>query len=169
MSDNAEKMKSLLDKLKSQSPAGSVRESESGTIEFKFGDILPKTSLVFEESPDAEAEVSERLLKANESEAQNATEEENVPDVFAWADSSVSGSVPEVGVSNASAYEEEGEFIIPDVFDLAAQLEGEPSETDDYVSTIWKAYAPRFTDVTENRYHFADTRALKEYEKQQAA
>ena len=172
MSDNAEKMKSFLDKIKAEAPVGSVSESKSGSIEFKFGDILPKTSLVFEESPDAEAEVSERLLNSEEEVTEKAVEENNsaqdqTPDVFMWADSQAS-AVNDISLPEDSE-DEDGEFIIPDVFDLAAQLESQAPSTEDYVSTIWKAYAPRFTDVTENHYHFADTSALKEYEKKQAA
>lgn len=53
------------------------------------------------------------------------------------------------------------EFIIPDTLDLSADFGDKPktSPATDYAETLWKPYVPKFTEITENRYYFADTSA----------
>ncbi len=48
------------------------------------------------------------------------------------------------------------EFDIPDTVGFSDAF-----PATDYVSTIWRPYVPRFTEITENQYHFADNSAVK--------
>lgn len=144
---NIDKMKSIIDKMTSNSSLTDIKESAGGKFEFQFNTPAPKTGLVFEESEDAEAPDEEELFDVF---SQVAPEEEI-------------SSVPETLHMNSEQEEktrelDDEEFIIPDVFDIAAASEANPA--DEYVSTIWKAYVPRFTEVTENKCHFADNSAL---------
>ncbi len=134
MDENNAKTKSLFEKINSDSSAN-VSKNENGSIEFKFNAPMPKTGLVFEHTDDAEAAEPEFELPESFEELLNTAVEEP-----------------------ASAEEDnEGEFIIPDVFDIAAQSDqSSKTPSDEYVSTIWKAYVPRFTDVTENNYAVSD-------------
>lgn len=132
MDENKEKIKKLIDNNDPKISEASISRNEDGSIEFQFDAPLPKTGLVFEKTDDAE------LLEP----------EFEVPDsapVFEISSSEANVGAPE--------QEEEGEFIIPDVFDFAKKAEAaEKSNAEEYVSTIWRAYVPRFTDVTENNY-----------------
>ncbi len=132
-------------------------KKEDGSIEFKFDAGIPKTALVFEESADAESEVE--LEKSAENEANDLS------DIFAIAEQSEPKAENEPLQTEVLADENmrsvsDEEFIIPEIFDIAAESDSMPP--DDYVSTIWKSYVPRFTDVTENQYHFANNGAKKE-------
>ena len=140
MDENNERKKDLIEKINSDSTSASVSQKENGAIEFQFDAPIPKTGLVFENTDDAESVVPE--------------EENGAPiDVFAFAaeTESVAASVPE---------SDEGEFIIPDVFEIADQSEQNTPASDEYVSTIWKAYVPRFTDVTENNYAVSEKKSV---------
>lgn len=145
MEENNEKVKKILDKINSDSVQSNISKNENGSIEFQFDAPIPKTGLVFENTDDAEAEEPEL-------------------DVFALAENENVKNVPLSELNAEASEEDDGEFIIPDVFQFAEQSEtsSEMSETpsDEYVSTIWKAYVPRFTDVTENNYAVSDKKSV---------
>ncbi|MBE6537678.1 MAG: hypothetical protein E7673_07000 [Ruminococcaceae bacterium] len=135
MDEKRENVRDLFEKMNIDPSAANVSKNEDGSIEFQFDAPIPKTGLVFENTDDAEA--AEPELEFSVFDMAN---EEPVADVSATAD-----AIDEI--------EDDGEFIIPDVFDIAEQSEGlEKMPSDEYVSTIWKAYVPRFTEVTENNY-----------------
>ena len=146
------KMETIIDEMASETSIKDIKKSENGKFEFKFNTPVPKTALVFEESEDAEAP------------------DEEVFDVFENVDmdeepafnTNISEEIEKADEKIRDANEEE--FIIPDVFDIAAASEVNPA--DEYVSTIWKAYVPRFTEVTENKCHFADNSALQKKAKE---
>lgn len=144
MDENNGKSKDLFGKISMDSASANISKNENGSIEFQFDAPIPKTGLVFENTDDAEA--AEPEFDVPEFDG-------NVFSLFNQADEPV--SVPE------EAEEDDGEFIIPDVFDIAAQAEQmEKMPSDEYVSTIWKAYVPRFTDVTENNYAVSDKKTV---------
>ena len=127
MDENNEKIKEIIDKINADA-ATSVSRTESGSIEFQFDAPMPKTGLVFEQTDDAEAPEPEIEL-TEEITAQTVSEDDATDAVEESSD-------------------DDGEFIIPDVFELGAQAEAaEQTPSDEYVSTIWKAYVPMFTTV----------------------
>ena len=142
MDENKERKKELIEKIGSDSTLTNVSRGENGTIEFQFDAPIPQTGLVFENTDDAEAlDVSEFDL----------------PESFdvAFADEISSESIDKTNEDNA-------EFIIPDVFDIAEKSESTEAPTlDGYASTIWKAYVPRLTDVTENKYVVSEKKPEK--------
>ena len=141
MDENNERKRDLIEKINSDSTSANVSQKENGAIEFQFEAPIPKTGLVFENTEDAESVEPE--------------EDNDAPvDVFAFAPETenVTVSMPE---------SDDGEFIIPDVFEIADQSEQNVGgASDEYVSTIWKAYVPRFTDVTENNYAVSDKKSV---------
>lgn len=141
MDENKEKIKKLIDSSSSELTDASVTVDENGSIEFEFEAPIPKTGLVFEKTDDAEAPDPEPELAFFEASADNTVNaQEN---------------------DTESAEYDDGEFIIPDVFDFAEQAEAsENATTDGYVSSIWKAYVPRFTDVTDNNYAVSDKKSV---------
>ena len=145
MDENNEKIKEIVDKINSETSSANVIRNENGSIEFRFDTEIPKTGLVFENTDDAEAPEPEQTFNVFDAAA------DSIP------------PVETVSEATASAEEDDGEFIIPDVFDLAEQAErAEGMPADDYVSTIWKAYVPTFTDVTENNYAVSDKKSVSE-------
>ncbi len=139
MDENNEKIKRLIDGSSSDIIDASVTVDENGSIEFQFDAPIPKTGLVFEKTDDAEAPEPEFEFDFDEEVKEPAA------------------SV----LDNAPSDDDDGEFIIPDVFDFAQQAEAnESAATEGYVSTIWKAYVPRFTDVTENNYAVSDKKSV---------
>lgn len=122
---------------------------------------LPKTALVFESSDSVES--------LTEEEPSVEAELEDNSDIFAIADSSSPANkgrnTEQVQAEPKIAAEPEktaasDEFIIPDVFDIADSDRN--VDAGDYVSTIWKSYVPRFTEVTNNKYYFANNSVLEE-------
>lgn len=140
MDENNKKIEDILKKIGSDPEAASVTKNESGSIEFQFDAPLPNTGLVFEDTLDAEAPDEEEF---------------DIPEVD-FNDTLMVAEAPEY-----KSEEDADEFIIPDVFDFAEQSEkNEEVISDGYVSTIWKAYVPRFTDVTENNYAVSDKKSV---------
>ena len=136
-----ERNKELIEKINSDSTLSNVSRGENGTIEFQFDAPIPKTGLVFENTDDAEAPDEIEL------------------DLDIPASPSIS---VEAQPLSAEPEEDEGEFIIPDVFDIADQTEANDANTlDGYASTIWRAYVPRFTEVTENNYAVSNKKPEK--------
>ncbi len=147
-------MKSILDKMKSDSTDGgaveSVTESGDGTVEFNFRVPIPKTGLVFVETDDAEAPDNDGTAD----EVTDTKADEESFSVFDIADAADSASRDGDSVSQYAEDVADGddgvEFIIPDVFDIAdSAIETNPA--DPYVETIWRPYMPRFTEVTDER------------------
>ena len=133
-----EKVNDIFEKNKNNSV--NVNETESGALEFKFDTGIPKTRLIFEEGED------------------NASESDND-----FSDSELSVDDRTCAMQTEEALEEkeqcvrdlnDEEFIIPETFAVSEELASSP--IDDYVSTIWKTYVPRFTEATENKYYFAN-------------
>ena len=165
-----ERLQSFINKISAETNA-EVTEN-GGSLEFKFSQS-PKTSLVFEQTDDAEAPEPE-VTEAEVITAQPPVNEEPAPapaeepafDLFSIAEEAgvlkggpAAESIPEA--KSGAADGDGDEFIIPDVFDVA-KTSGAGNE--DYVSTIWKAYVPRFTDVTDKHNYFADNSAAKTQE-----
>ena len=142
MDEINERKKELMEKISSDSTLTNVSRGENGAIEFQFDAPIPQTGLVFENTDDAEApDTSEFDLP--ETLELTFTEELNVS-------------------SSEKSAEDDSEFIIPDVFDIAEQSESVDTQTlDGYASTIWRAYVPRFTDVTENKYAVSEKKPEK--------
>jgi len=141
MNENNEKIKKLINNTDSELSGATVSRNENGSIEFQFDAPMPKTGLVFEKTDDAEAPEPELELTLS--------------------DDAVKPAEIQLNENTSSAEEDDGEFIIPDVFDFAEQaVEAEQMPSDGYVSTIWKAYVPRFTDVTDNNYAVSDKKTV---------
>ena len=163
-----ERLQSFINKISAETNA-EVTEN-GGSLEFKFNQS-PKTSLVFEQTEDAEAsepevEEAEVVTTPVMEEPAPAPAEEPAFDLFSIAEDAgvlkggpAAESIPEAKSDDADG--DGDEFIIPDVFDVA-KTSGAGNE--DYVSTIWKAYVPRFTDVTDKHNYFADNSAAKTQE-----
>ena len=129
--------------------ASEAERERNGGLEFNF-DEIPKTGLVFEETEDAEApEQTEQTLEqqapAEAEEQPKPAEEPKAEQTKAEPDKKEAEPMPK----ERSVDDEE--FIIPDSFDM-----GDGASLDGYVSTIWKTYVPRFTEVTANHNYLAD-------------
>ena len=144
---NNDNIKSILDKISSESDNVSVTENEEGKVEFSFDIPSQKTGLVFVETDDAEA-VDDIVSNNSDSSDADAEAGFSVFDMVDTVDGApdLSLNVQEYGESDNDTEE----FIIPDVFDLVSS-EKETSPADPYVSTIWRPYMPRFTEVTDER------------------
>ena len=167
--DKNEKLQSFIKKINAEMNT-EVTETDGGVIEFKFDQRVPKTSLVFEETDDAEAsepvitpKLEEKPLSFSDIVPEENPQQEPAFDLFAAAEEAgvIDSSVPaeKVAESKAVRTDDDEEFIIPDVFELA---KSSGAGNEDYVSTIWKAYVPRFTDVTDKHNYFADNSAAKD-------
>ena len=151
MEKDTEKMKNLIEKIKSESSTSNVSQNADGALEFQFDAPIAKTGLVFEESEDAEAPDEEDISF-------------DIPDCTGNAFNVLTEAPEEITESATKEEESESafrdvndeEFIIPDVFEIAEASERNANPSDDYVSTIWKAYVPRFTEVTNDPYHFSE-------------
>lgn len=145
----------ILQRMKNENGEPFVSEAQNGAMEFKFDGDIPKTNLVFEEGDDCEDTdspfSSERDFAVTD-EPENGAEEVN--------GTHVAESAPVMRDVN------DEEFIIPDTFVISEEFD---TPLDSYVSTIWKTYVPRFTEVTENRNYFADNSAVREYEEKRRA
>lgn len=153
-SDN-EKVNGIFEKIKND--GSNVNETASGALEFKFDAGIPKTRLIFEEGEEDSRASDESLDFDAQSDAFSVSEAEQFAPVSEKADSADTAAdeqpvkIREIG---------EDEFIIPDTFVVSEEFG--TSTVDDYVSTIWKTYVPRFTEATENKYYFANNSVLKE-------
>ncbi len=166
-----EKLNDILDKMRSNDDS-SVEKNENGALEFKFDSGIPKTGLVFEECADEseEAPPEETVEQESSSEASSAGAEpvsekqveqvEQVEQVYdePAENTEVAHDAEAVAEPKIRTVDDE-EFIIPETFVITEEFN---TPSDDYVSTIWKTYVPRFTEVTENHNYFADNSALKE-------
>ena len=130
-----------------------LRDAErerGGGLEFNF-DEAPKTGLVFEETEDAEApyldEEDAAVEEVKNTEGSKADVEEELPAAGEPKASEDSlNAEPDRKVRSV----EDEEFEIPDSFDESG------ASFDGYVSTIWKTYVPRFTEVTDNYNYIAN-------------
>ena len=165
MNDN-EKLNDILDKMRSNDDS-SVEKNENGALEFKFDSGIPKTGLVFEECDNDELEETpqeEIMEQESASEASSAgaepVSEQQVEQVYdePAENTEVAHDAEAVAEPKIRTVDDE-EFIIPETFVITEEFN---TPSDDYVSTIWKTYVPRFTEVTENHNYFADNSALKE-------
>ena len=130
-----------------------LRDAErerGGGLEFNF-DEAPKTGLVFEETDDAEApyfdDEEATFVETEEKTEESVAVKEELPSAEEpMGCESQSKTVPEEKIRSV----DDEEFEIPDTFDERG------ASFDGYVSTIWKTYVPRFTEVTDNYNYIAD-------------
>lgn len=142
-------MKSILDKMVSESVDGSVTENKDGKVEFNFRVPAQPTGLVFVETDDAESNDEKTSENSLDEEATPSGETFSVFDVVD-ATENVHNDTVNAEVNESVDGDDGDEFIIPDVFDIADGME-ESNPADPYVRTIWRPYMPRFTEVTDER------------------
>ena len=144
-----DEMKTILDKMMSESTDVSVTENVDGKVEFNFQVPIPKTGLVFVETDDAETPDDKTAIEDDFSNG-GSKEDEEAFSVFDIADAAQIKENDDSSSAVDMKMSDDDEFIIPDVFDIADAVE-QRNPAEPYVETIWRPYMPRFTEVTDER------------------
>ncbi len=133
-----EKIKEILDKISEENAAAKITDGEGGSMEFDFSRPMPKTSLVFEQTEDAEAAEAEDLnISAPVTTSETVEAEASVSDTFfAEADKATDGG------GDSADYRPEASPM------------------------IWKTYVPSFTEATQRTYSFMDEEAYERKKKE---